>query len=191
MKKLILLLTVLATACVQAAIPGPYLIQSRPISDYVTISIGVHPVRLPLSFIKDAKISSGQGIDIRLSGRRGISITNHTKKQWMNEWRDEKTGSVSMSQIPGMLFNARISVIKDKGFRKQLSTIRQVVLHNNIDVTGYIKRKDVIIYIAISRDKGISSILLSSKKYPHMFTQISLYGLTKTEIDNNVIQGVL
>jgi len=193
MKKIILTLIVLTAACVQAATLSQYSIQKQSIPEHITITASVSPVRLPLVFIKDSKISMNQSLDINLVGKRGISINNHTKQQWVNEWLGEQVNNnvINMNQIPEIIFKSTFKRIKNNEFRKQLLSIRKIILHKDITISGFIRQGDVMIYIAISHDKGMSTILLSSKKYPDMFTQISIFGLTKSEIDKNIIQGFL
>lgn len=182
MRTILCLWVLLTTACVHADSLNPYPVKPKVIPEYISIAYGVHPIRFPLAFLRNSEISVGNSLTIILPAKKGLTIGNHTKEQW-------QPISVQTNQIPEIIFRGDFSRIKDSDFRKQLIATRKIIISKDVTDIGYIKQEDISLYIAIGDD--ISTIFLTSKMHPDKFTQIGTSGLSKKEIEENIIQGAL
>lgn len=157
-------------------------LEETPLSDTIMLSNGAHTLHLPVAFMNGARVVAS-GYSVLIDKERHFSVETHTKASWNNP-------EIAMNDVPRMLVEQDFSSVADEGLRRELQGIHKVLIENTkpneIDV---IHHKNRAAYLVFSPQDSV--VLVVDKDKPDAFTQISVYGLNRKEIEDHIIKGVM
>lgn len=151
--------------------------------DMLELAGPIYRLKVPLQFLKGAKIVESDGISILLEGGKGIYIsTENSRSLGMKD--------TPVSEIPRMLAENDFSGVSNDDERKDLEGMSRV--NRNVirpEIVGHLTLNRGEAFVFIGQNK--SSIFIVSPENPDVYTSINIDKLSKQEIDTYLLQGAL
>lgn len=157
-------------------------LEFTPLADTMMLSNGAHTLHLPMSFMNGARVVAN-GYSVLIDKERHFSVESHTKVSWNNP-------EIAMNDVPRMLVDQDFSSVTDESLKRELQGIYKVLIENTKpNEIGVIRHKNRTAYLIFNSRN--STVLVVDKDKPDAFTQISVYGMNRKDIEDHIIKGVM
>ena len=183
MKRIVVFLSSMMCATCMASEIKHYDVASNCSNESVIVSDGATELCLATSMLKNARIVDASGLMLFWSKNKHLSIKAQTAKDWGND-------AIKMSNVPKAIVTGDYSGFDDKNLIEELKKLRaEIVGDGSMISLGETSGKSENIYIVLG--DGTSYVFVANKNNDHFFTQISIHGLSREEVINTVVKGVI
>ncbi|HFD31812.1 MAG TPA: hypothetical protein ENJ28_03730 [Gammaproteobacteria bacterium] len=163
----------------------------------VALSNGIVRLELPTDLLKGALIiavNNDPTVILNKKEKRAFSMSTLGKKEVFEGFvNDISQLNNTVSDIPGILFNVKKQVIKNKADKELTLAIKKLhdaLLDTNTNKKSYYsKANDITVYYLFNEEKNIAFIV--NKKYTDYFTIIDSDNISPDDFVNYIVKGVL
>ncbi len=163
----------------------------------VAISNGIVRLELPTGFLKGALIiavNNDPTVILNKEEKKAFSMNTLGKKEVLEGFiNDISQLNNTVSDIPGILFDVKKQVIKNKADKELTLAIKKLhdaLLDTNTNKKSYYsKANDITVYYLFNEEKNIAFIV--NKKYTDYFTVIDSDNISQDNFVNYIVKGLL
>ncbi len=163
----------------------------------VALSNGIVRLELPTDLLKGALIiavNNDPTVILNKKEKRAFSMSTLGKKEVFEGFvNDISQLNNTVSDIPGILFNVKKQVIKNKADKELTLAIKKLhdaLLDPNANKKSYYsKANGITVYYLFNVEKNIAFIV--NKKYTDYFTVIDSDNISQDDFVNYIVKGVL